>query len=78
MDGRGSREAAVLYIDGHVRVYHGTGKNLPKHYVARQRLCLSATADYSVNAMDGSPSLSSVKPSTRDCCRSWNAIHFAA
>ena len=48
-------EAAVLYIDGHVRVYHGTGKNLPKHYVARQRLCLSATADYWVNAMDGQP-----------------------
>src|SRR5271169_6160557 len=48
-------EAAVLYIDGHVRVYHGTAKNLPKHYVARQRLCLSATADYWVNAMDGQP-----------------------
>ena len=48
-------EAAVLYIDGHVRVYHGTAKNLPKHYVARQRLCLTATADYWVNAMDGQP-----------------------
>src|ERR1700734_220136 len=48
-------EAAVLYIEGHVRVYHGTGKNLPKHYVARQRLCLRATADYWVNAMDGQP-----------------------
>jgi hypothetical protein len=39
-------EAAVLYVDGHVRVYHGTAKSLPKHYVARERLCLSATADY--------------------------------
>jgi hypothetical protein len=29
---------------------------LPKHYVARERLCLSATADYWVNAMDGKPS----------------------
>jgi len=48
-------EAAVLYVDGHVRVYHGTAKVLPKHYVARQRLCLSATADYWVNAMDGRP-----------------------
>jgi hypothetical protein len=48
-------DAAVLYIDGHVRVYHGTAKTLPKHYVARQRLCLSATADYWVNAMDGQP-----------------------
>jgi hypothetical protein len=48
-------EAAVLYVDGHVRVYHGRSKQLPKHYVARQRLCLSATADYWVNAMDGKP-----------------------
>ena len=48
-------DAAVLYIDGHVRVYHGTPKTLPKHYVARQRLCLSATADDWVNAMDGQP-----------------------
>src|SRR6201993_5345739 len=55
MDGRGAGEAAVLYVDGHVRVYHGTAKRLPKHYVARERLCLSATADYWVNAMDGKP-----------------------
>jgi len=48
-------EAAVLYVDGHVRVYHGSTKQLPKHYVARERLCLSATADYWVNAMDGKP-----------------------
>jgi hypothetical protein len=47
-------EAAVLYADGHVRVYHGK-KKLPKHYVARQRLCLAAAADYWVNAMDGKP-----------------------
>ena len=48
-------EAAVLYVDGHIRIYHGKTKQLPKHYVARQRLCLSATADYWVNAMDGKP-----------------------
>jgi hypothetical protein len=48
-------EAAVLYADGHVRVYHGRAKQLPKHYISRQRLCLSATADYWVNAMDGKP-----------------------
>jgi hypothetical protein len=47
-------EAAVLYADCHVRVYHGK-KQLPKHYVARQRLCLAAAADYWVNAMDGKP-----------------------
>jgi hypothetical protein len=48
-------EAAVLYVDGHVRVYYGNTKHLPKHYIARERLCLSATADYWVNAMDGKP-----------------------
>jgi len=51
----GPEDAAVLYVDGHVRVYHGKTKQLPKHYVARERLCLSATADYWVNAMDGQP-----------------------
>jgi hypothetical protein len=49
------QEAAALYVDGHVRVYHGHDKQLPKHYVARQRLCLSATTDYWVNTMDGQP-----------------------
>ena len=47
--------ANVLYIDGHVRVYHGDQTQLPRHYVTRQRLCLRATTDYWVNAMDGQP-----------------------
>jgi len=51
----GPDEACVLYVDGHVRVYHGDARQLPKHYIARERLCLSATADYWVNAMDGQP-----------------------
>ena len=45
----------VLYVDGHVRVYNGHQTKLPRHYVARQRLCLRATTDYWVNAMDGQP-----------------------
>jgi len=48
-------QAGVLYIDGHVRVYHGHQTQLPRHYVARERLCLRATTDYWVNAMDGQP-----------------------
>jgi hypothetical protein len=48
-------QSGVLYIDGHVRVYHGSQTQLPRHYVARQRLCLRATTDYWVNAMDGQP-----------------------
>ena len=48
-------QASVLYIDGHVRVYHGQQTELPKHHVTRQKLCLRATTDYWVNAMDGQP-----------------------
>jgi hypothetical protein len=46
-----------FYCDGHVRVYHGEQTALPRHYVARERLCLRATTDYWVNAMDGQPYL---------------------
>ncbi len=47
--------AGVLYIDGHVRVYNGKQTELPRHHVSRQKLCLRATTDYWVNAMDGQP-----------------------
>ena len=47
--------SGVLYVDGHVRVYHGNQTKLPRHYVTRERLCLRATTDYWVNAMDGQP-----------------------
>jgi hypothetical protein len=45
----------VFYADGHVRVYHGNLTPLPRHYVARERLCLRATTDYWINAMNGQP-----------------------
>lgn len=48
-------QAGTLYIDGHVRVYNGYQTALPRHYVARQKLCLRATTDYWVNALDGQP-----------------------
>jgi prepilin-type processing-associated H-X9-DG protein len=50
-----NESASVLYVDGHVRVYHGDQTKLPRHYVAREKLCLRATIDYWVNAMDGQP-----------------------
>jgi len=53
--GEDPEKASVLYVDGHVRVYHGDQTQLPRHYVARQKLCLRATTDYWVNAMDGQP-----------------------
>jgi hypothetical protein len=43
-----------LYVDGHVRVYHGQYR-LPKTYVARMRLSLPATSDYWVNDSTGDP-----------------------
>lgn len=45
----------LFLIDGHVRVYHGEQTELPRHHVARQKLCLRATTDYWINAMDGQP-----------------------
>jgi prepilin-type processing-associated H-X9-DG protein len=47
--------AGYLYVDGHVRVYHGRETKLPKRYVARERLCLRATTDYWVNDALGQP-----------------------
>jgi hypothetical protein len=49
------QSAGVFYADGHVRVYHGKLTDLPRRYVARERLCLRGTTDYWVNAMDGRP-----------------------
>jgi hypothetical protein len=43
-----------LYIDGHVRVYHGQ-HHLPKAHVARMRLSMPATTDYWVNDTLGDP-----------------------
>jgi hypothetical protein len=48
-------EAGYLYIDGHVRVYHGTAATLPRRYVTRERLCLRGTTDYWVNDALGRP-----------------------
>ena len=46
----------VLYVDGHVRVYHGQ-HTLPKTHVARRNLCLPAMTDYWVNDVWGEPVL---------------------
>jgi hypothetical protein len=60
---QGDREAAgTLYIDGHVRVYHGGQTKLPKKYVSRERLCLRGTLDYWVNDALGRPFLVVEKP----------------
>ncbi len=45
----------LFYVDGHVRVYHGSQTRLPRRYVSRQRLCLRGTTDYWINALDTQP-----------------------
>ena len=47
--------AGTLYIDGHIRVYHGKMTKLPKRYVSREKLCLSGLTDYWVNDAVGQP-----------------------
>ena len=51
-----ARGAALgfLYVDGHVRVYHGKHA-LPKAHVARMRIAMPATTDYWVNDIAGEP-----------------------
>jgi transposase len=43
-----------LYVDGHVRAYHGK-RAVPKAYVARRHLAMPATCDYWVNDQSGDP-----------------------
>ena len=43
-----------LYIDGHVRAYHGK-RTLPKTHVARMRIAMPATTDYWINDATGEP-----------------------
>ena len=50
-----SDHVGTLYVDGHVRVYHGKQTKLPKRYVSRERLCLRGTTDYWVNNALGLP-----------------------
>ncbi len=47
--------AGVLYVDGHVRLYHGSQTKLPPRFVSRQRLCLRSVMDYWVNDQEGRP-----------------------
>ena len=52
----------LFYVDGHVRIYHGSQTALPRRYVSRQRLCLRGTTDYWVNALDAQPFFVVTKP----------------
>lgn len=45
-----------LYVDGHVRAYHGK-REIPKTHVARMRIAMPATSDYWLNDARGEPVL---------------------
>lgn len=47
--------AGTLYVDGHVRVYHGGQTKLPRKFVSRERLCLRGVCDFWVNDATGNP-----------------------
>ena len=51
---RRGKDLGFLYVDGHVRVYHGKHR-LPKAHVARMRISMPATSDYWVNDKTGDP-----------------------
>jgi hypothetical protein len=46
-----------LYIDGHVRAYHGERAISSRAYVARRHLAMPATTDYWINDSSGDPLL---------------------
>jgi len=54
--------AGTLYIDGHVRVYHGNLTKPPRRFVSRDRLCLRGSTDYWVNDAIGRPFFVVEKP----------------
>jgi prepilin-type processing-associated H-X9-DG protein len=50
-----------LYIDGHVRAYHGT-RRLPKAHVARMRISMPATLETWVSDQHGDPIFAVIAP----------------
>ena len=59
--------AGALYVDGHVRLYHGDQTALPKRYVSRQRLCLRGPPTTGSMTSWASPSSRWNGRSTTDC-----------
>ena len=48
------RTLGFLYVDGHVREYHGK-RTIPKAYVTRKRIAAPGTTDYWINDQKGDP-----------------------
>jgi hypothetical protein len=49
------RELALLYVDGHVRPYHGRTHVLPKHHVQQRGRPMPGTKDFHVNDRRADP-----------------------
>jgi transposase-like protein len=49
------KELALLYVDGHVRPYHGRKHALPKHYVQQRGRPMPGTKDFHVNDRRADP-----------------------
>jgi hypothetical protein len=49
------RELALLYVDGHVRPYHGRTHRLPKHHVQQRGRPMPGTKDFHVNDRRADP-----------------------
>jgi hypothetical protein len=56
----------LLYIDGHVRPYHGAAHTLSEAWGARRRLCLPARTDIWVNQQDAQPLFVVTAPANDD------------
>ena len=48
------RTLGFLYVDGHIRAYHGK-RTIPKAYLTRTRIAGPATTDYWINDQKGDP-----------------------
>jgi hypothetical protein len=72
-----------LYVDGHVRAYHGQRDIASKAYVTRRHLAMPATTDYWVNDRSGDPlfvitgavdaALTKASPGCCAKCGTWSA-----
>ncbi len=49
------QELALLYVDGHVRPYHGRKHSLPKHHVQQRGRAMPGTKDFHVNDRRADP-----------------------
>ncbi len=49
------KELALLYVDGHVRPYHGRTHTLPKHFVQQRGRPMPGTKDFHVNDRRADP-----------------------